>query len=56
MIELRAAWINDTNQSHVYALARKLKLYLFNNSLQETVCYMTWTDLLQSLSMAVYLG
>jgi monoamine oxidase len=27
-VELGAAWINDTNQSHIYALARKLKLDL----------------------------
>lgn len=28
MIELGAAWINDTNQSHMYALARRLRLDL----------------------------
>lgn len=28
MVELGGAWLNDTNQSHIYALARRLKLDL----------------------------
>lgn len=53
MIELGAAWINDTNQSHIYALARKLKLDLIQ---QLTAGDCVLHDLDGSISKFVYGG
>ncbi|OKL56193.1 hypothetical protein UA08_08447 [Talaromyces atroroseus] len=51
MIELGAAWINDTIQSHIYAVARKLKLDLIQ---QLTAGDCVVHDLDGSISKFVY--
>jgi monoamine oxidase len=51
MIELGGAWINDTNQSHMYALARQLKLDVIQ---QRTTGDCVMEDLDGSISRFVY--